>query len=38
MPNVKGIAGSAAKQAISGKVSPRGEASTKGLGGLLKKR
>ena len=37
VPDVKGIAGSAAKQAISGKINPQGESSTKGLGGLLKK-
>ena len=38
VPDVKGMAGGAAKQAISGKVSPQGESSTKGVGGLLKKR
>jgi len=38
VPDVKSIAGGAAKQAISGKVSPQGEKSSKGLGGALKKR
>ena len=38
VPDVKGVAGSAAKQAISGKIGPQGEGSTKGLGGMLKKR
>ena len=39
VPDVKGVAGGVAKQAISGKVSPsQGESSTKGVGGLLKKR
>ena len=33
VPDVKGMAGGAAKQAISGKVSPQGESSTKGVGG-----
>ena len=38
VPDVKGIAGSAAKQAISGKINPQGESSKKGLGGMLKKK
>jgi AsmA protein len=38
VPDVKGMAGSAAKQAISGKVSPAGESGTKGLGGLVRKK
>ena len=38
VPDVKGVAGGVAKQAISGKVSPQGDTSTKGVGGLLKKR
>ena len=38
VPDVKGIAGSAAKQAINGKINPQGESSKKGVGGLLKKR
>jgi AsmA protein len=38
VPDVKSIAGGAAKQAISGKVSPQAEKSSKGLGGALKKR
>jgi hypothetical protein len=32
------MASGAAKQAISSKVSPQGEKSSKGLGGVLKKR
>jgi len=38
VPDVKGVAGGAAKQAISGKISPQVESSSKGVGGLLKKR
>jgi AsmA protein len=38
VPDVKSIAGGAAKQAISSKVSPQSEKSSKGLGGALKKR
>ncbi len=38
VPDVKGIAGSAAKQAISGKINPQGESAKKGVGGLLKKK
>jgi hypothetical protein len=38
VPDVKGIAGGAAKQAITGKVSPQGEKASRGLGGLTKKR
>jgi hypothetical protein len=38
VPDVKGIAGSAAKQAISGKINPQGESAKKGLGGMLKKK
>jgi AsmA protein len=38
VPDVKAIAGGAAKQAISSKVSPQGEKPSKGLGGVLKKR
>jgi AsmA protein len=38
VPDVKGMAGSAAKQAISGKISPAGDSGTKALGGMLRKR
>jgi len=38
VPDVKGLAGAAAQQAISGKINPQGQSSTKGLGGLLKKK
>jgi len=38
VPDVKGMASGAARQAITDKVLPQGEGSTKGLGGLLKKR
>ena len=38
VPDVKGIAGSAAKQAISSKINPQGESSKKGVGGLLKRK
>ena len=38
VPDVKGMASDAARQAITDKVIPQGEGSTKGLGGLLKKR
>jgi AsmA protein len=38
VPDVGGMAGGAIQQAITGKVSPEGESSKKGLGGLLRKR
>ena len=38
VPDVKGMAGSAVKQAIGGKVNPAGESTKKGLGGLLRKK
>jgi AsmA protein len=38
VPDVKGVAKGAAKQAISGKVSPAGETGAKGVGGLLRKK
>ena len=38
VPDVKGMASGAAQQAISGKINPKGESPTKGLGGALKKR
>jgi len=38
VPDVEGMASGAVQQAISGKISPKGENPTKGLGGLLKKK
>jgi AsmA protein len=38
LPDVKGMVGSSAQQAIGEKVNPKGDSSTKGLGGLFKKK
>ena len=38
VPDVKAIAGAVAQEAISGKLNPKGESITKGLGGLLKRK
>src|SRR5262249_32896944 len=38
VPDVKGLATSAAQEAISGTINRKGDSVTKGLGGLLKKK